>query len=582
MPRRYPLLIVLTLLVLLSCACGIWSQFQPSFNAPFAVTLTDARSVTVQPLSGVPLPSGLRPGDRLDLPAMDFSARYLILPLVNDDALYPGVSHNYQLAVNRGDVRLTVPVTSVDLSVLPSEHFYTRWSAWSFIFNVLVFSVLALILVWRGRERAAAGLALWVIAGGVGIVAGNVHFDGMTGMALVVTSEFLYLLARVGLYLMVDFLVGVSLSPRVLWLWRGSFVLVLVAGFLIQMGGSVFFLIAGWAGLLYPSLQFIWVLSYLIPVAMLFISYRSAPVAERLRLRWMLWSGALWVLAIGIFDIRPFGLLPSNILGNLGQLLAPMGFLYAVLRHRAVDVSVAIDRTLVYGSVTAVVVGILAALNSIVQHAALGTSASLLLQIAVPLALGIVLGQVKNYAGRIVERVFFRKRYLAEKALRRFARHCDGYENSQELLTATAQAIRQKLGVPGVALYLRKDGQYLAAQRAGESVYPDMVKIDDAVFVAARSGLKDIDLSETPGALGSDGHAFPMGAQGVLVCANRPGEHYASDERKLLAYVARQVSAALYSVNMRESLDFVRAVARGVLDPVAAREHAVRLESGWV
>ncbi|MGH8283252.1 MAG: hypothetical protein ACRESE_05345, partial [Gammaproteobacteria bacterium] len=300
------------------------------------------------------------------------------------------------------------------------------------------------------------------------------------------------------------------------------------------------------------------------------------------RLRWMLWSGALWVLAIGIFDLRPFGLLPSNILGNLGQLLAPMGFLYAVLRHRAVDVSVAIDRTLVYGSVTAVVVGILAAVNSIVQHAALGTSASLLLQIIVPLALGIVLGQVKNYAGRIVERVFFRKKYLAEKALRRFAHHCDGYENSQELLTAAAQAIRQKLGVPGVALYLRNDGQYRVAHREGEAIYPETVKIDDAAFAAARSGQKDIDLSEMHGALGADGRAFPMGPQGALVCANRPGEHYAVAEQKLLAYVARQVGVALHNIATQESLDFVRAVARGTIHLDLAREQALRLETGWV
>ncbi|MGH2479748.1 MAG: hypothetical protein ACRDHW_08850, partial [Ktedonobacteraceae bacterium] len=389
----------------------------------------------------------------------------------------------------------------------------------------------------------------------------------------------LYLLARVGLYLMVDFLVGDSLSPRVLWLWRGLFILVLVVGFLIQMGGSVLFLLAGWAGLLYPSLQFIWVLSYLIPVAMLFISYRSAPVAERLRLRWMLWSGALWVLAIGIFDLRPFGLLPSNILGNLGQLLAPIGFLYAVLRHRAVDVSVAIDRTLVYGIVTALVVGILAALNSIVQHAALGTSASLLLQIVVPLALGIVLGQVKSYTGRIVERVFFRKRYLAEKVLRRFARHCGGYENSQELLAATVQAIYQKLGVPGVALYLRKDGQYQAAEQVGEGKYPENVKIDDAAFAAARSGQKDIDLSEIHSALGTDGYVFQMGAQAVMVCTNRPGEHYAADELKLLAYVARQIGMALSAIHARRSQEFVRAVASGVLKPDAVLEQALKLET---
>jgi hypothetical protein len=67
-----------------------------------------------------------------------------------------------------------------------------------------------------------------------------------------------------------------------------------------------------------------------------------------------------------------------------------------------------------------------------------------------------------------------------------------------------------------------------------------------------------------------------------LVCANRPGEHFASDERKLLAYVARQVGATLSSENVRESLRFVRAVARGMLDPAAAREQALRLESKWL
>jgi hypothetical protein len=98
------------------------------------------------------------------------------------------------------------------------------------------------------------------------------------------------------------------------------------------------------------------------------------------------------------------------------------GFLYAVLRHRVVDVSVFIDRTLVYGGMTALVVGILAAVNSLVEHAALGTNASLLVQVIVPLALGIVLSRVRLYLDRIVEQVFFRRKYLAEKALRRFAR----------------------------------------------------------------------------------------------------------------------------------------------------------------
>ena len=160
MSRRYPLLIVLTVLVLAACIAGILSQFRPAFTAPFTATLTDRHGVTIQALPGVLLPSGLEAGDRLDLPAMDFSARYLVLPLVNDDAGYPGVSRSYQLEVYRGNTRFTVPISSVDLLTLSPTRPYAHLSIGSYLFNVLVFAVLALLVLWRGRERAAASLAL--------------------------------------------------------------------------------------------------------------------------------------------------------------------------------------------------------------------------------------------------------------------------------------------------------------------------------------------------------------------------------------------------------------------------------------
>lgn len=575
--HRYPLLIVLSLLVLLACAVGVWSEFTPAFNAPFTATLTDARTVTVQPLAGAALPDGLHPGDRLDLPAMDLSTRFLLLPMVNDDAMYPGVSRNYLLAVRRGEQRLTVPVTSVDLGTLPGVRFYARWTAGSYAFTVLVFTVLALVVLWRGRERTAWGLALWVVAMMCGIVAINVRLDGFTGVPLILASEVLFLLGRIGLYLMVDFLVSGALSVQVRWFWRGLFIAVLAAGAVPQIAGTALYLAAGHAGLLFRPWQAIWVVSFLIPVAMLFLSYRSAPLAERLRLRWMLWSGALWVIGIGIFDLRPFDFLTSNIIGSLGQVLGVVGFLYAVLRHRALDISVALNHTLVYGGVTALVVGVLAGLNTLLEHVALGSGASLLLQIVVPLALGIMLEQMRNYADKLVERVFFRRRYLAARALRRFAHHSRGFESAQELLRETAVIVSQKIGAPTVAVYQRKGGAYVATCQEGSPVYPEKLKADDPAFAAARSGQKNIDLSELHSGLGADGYVFPMGALAVLVCANRPGEHYAADERKLLAHVARQVGSALHSINMQDGLDFVRAVARGTLEPVAAREQALKL-----
>ncbi len=251
------------------------------------------------------------------------------------------------------------------------------------------------------------------------------------------------------------------------------------------------------------------------------------------------------------------------------NLLAMAGFLYAVLRHRVVDVSVLLDRTLVYGAVTALVIGILAAVNSLVQHAALGTSASLLLQVVVPLSLGIVLTRVRTYMDRIVERVFFRKKYLADRGLRRYARLCSRFERSDELMTTAIADIRQYLGARGVAIYERRAEEYICVRQQGEVAYPKHVQIDDTAFVAARADQTDIDLAEFHSALGTDGYVFLMAAHGelqdVLVCANRPGERYPVDERLLLANVAQQMGMALYALCMQAKAKLVDALVQAPL-----------------
>lgn len=57
--------------------------------------------------------------------------------------------------------------------------------------------------------------------------------------------------------------------------------------------------------------------------------------------------------------------------------------------------------------------------------------------------------------------------------------------------------------------------------------------------------------------------------QGVLVCAKRPGEHYAADERKLLAYVAHQVGSTLYVLRMQAKLKLVDTLASGGMTSLA-------------
>ncbi|MHB8405196.1 MAG: hypothetical protein ACYDCJ_07225 [Gammaproteobacteria bacterium] len=578
MTHRYPLKILISLVVVAACAFGCYQRIVLGYSLPFIAETIDAHSVAIRRLPYYPLPTGLQSGDKLDLQAMSMRARYAVMPhQYFPTAIGLPAGQVYQLSVNRDHMAaFSIPVAA---EVAPVSPFIRQLFRWISVVTFVLLSGMVMLVIWRGRGRAAAGFTLWLLGALCGSALEILHQDVFPGIAFMLVSNICSLLSNVGLYCLVESTVGATQSLRERWLWRGLFIAVLATGSLTsQIIGPVIFVTMGWTGLVMRPFQILWVISFLVPILMLFMSYRSVGTEPRLKLKWMLWSGVLWVFAILENYSKVAGIAIALIAGGVLYLLAMLGFLYAVLRHRAVDVSIFIDHTLVYGSVTALVVGILAVTNSLVQHAALGTGASLLVQIIVPLALGIVLGQVRNFANKFVERVFFRRKYLAGKALRHFARHCGGYENAEELLNATAQIICQKLAVPGLVVYVRNGNQYIL-QRSGEAVYPETIKADDTVFAAARSGATSMDLSQIHSLLGADGYVFKMGAQAVMVCANRPGEHYASDERKLLAYVARQVGAALNSINVRESLDFVRAVASGKLGLAAAREQAAKLES---
>lgn len=561
MRYRYPLLVILSILVLVAGSYGSYRAFRPS-GFPFTVKVVSAHVAVIEPIAGMPMPATLQAGDQIDLPAMDAASRIAITIAANSYGQLLPVGHTYQLVMQQPHASVTVPVVTV----------YTNNGTGSWIsslsLGVLMWlmSVVALMLLWRGRGRAAAGMTLWSIAWMTGIALEIAPLDGVEGLTVMVIAYFCILTSRIGFYVMFEAMLKGVFRSRVLLVWRLAFAVqwlvalwwILASNLVFPLGGSAKFLIPGWGSLLGVS--------YLVPLVMLYSGYHAVDAHARQRLRWMLWGGTLWVISAFGSDVITFASFSWNLVWTAGLMLGTCCFVYAVLRHRVVNVSVFIDRTLVYGGLTAIVVGILAAVNSLVQHAALGSSASLLLQIIVPLALGIVLGQARNYAGKFVERIFFRKRFLAEKALRGFARRSGGYEKANDLLAATVLEVHGQLNAPAVAVYVRNGEQYICANHAGESLYPREIHAADPTFAAARSGVKDVDLSELSSGLGTSGHAFPMrapgGMQGVLVCANRPGEQYATDERKLLVHVARQLGLVLHTLILQEQIQRLEAQSK--------------------
>ncbi|MGH8403005.1 MAG: hypothetical protein ACRESO_06335, partial [Gammaproteobacteria bacterium] len=153
-----------TFISILLVACGIWTTWG-SFNAhnlPFSLSVVDAQTALVHPNPGIPLPPGIHAGDRVDLQALHPSTRAAIA-IYDMQGTLPA-SQTYPFVIRRGEMRVTVPVTTV-LVALSQRAFI---SSWIFLVNNLLLSVLGLLVLWRGRNKAAGYMVAWLVLVPVG------------------------------------------------------------------------------------------------------------------------------------------------------------------------------------------------------------------------------------------------------------------------------------------------------------------------------------------------------------------------------------------------------------------------------
>lgn len=547
MHRRHVLLTLLTVLVVLP---GVYFTFGASYSGlPLSIQILDAHTAIVEPVPTITLPPALHAGDLIDLAALPRATR-IAIAMTNGLSTLPA-RRTYIFMIRRGGTDVPVSIKTVRwnaaASVLP-----LYWTTRGF---GLLLAAIALLAVWRGRDRAAAGLALWAVAFLTAYDAAfvrNSWLDGLVGFSLLLGEMGLILLARAGFYVMAESMAGGALtSPARTW-WRATFLVLLGLAAIQSMGGPLAFVVTGWAELMRPVYGVALTAPYLVPVALLFVSYRRTPAAHRLRLRWMLGSSVVLVAGIFLSNTEFLGFLASVIISRFMFAMAMAGFLYAVLRHRIVDLAFILNRALVYAITSSFLLGLLALLESLIERMALGRSAGLILELAVPVGLGAALSTVHGQIENIVEQYVFRRQYREETALRNFARECAFVTQPECLLDLTVEQIGTHTGAPWVALYEHTEEGYVRIRQRGSHDLPSDVNIDDLAFVKLRAHDSEVDLSNTPSSLGREGYAFPMRARGhllgVVVVGPRSGEHYPADERELFAHVAHEAGAALFAL----------------------------------
>ena len=542
----------------------------PGANFPVHLVHVRADRYRVEPRDGLALPTGLDAGDVIPIAQLTPALR---LVLLRDRDVPPGTIIHVPL--ERSGRRLQVTLQPRLDSVPP-------FARVQFTLFLTVMLAITLLTLWRGRDWAAWALSAMFFT--VLLRKGLIELPaGLSWLMLLHQAHALtgLLIEMPALFILSDALAGGSLQPRHRRAARigcVTLIVLMVISFelrdlpLILAGASVLPVVA-------HVLPVFALVLFGLTLLVLISGYRRAKHQERLRIRWVLWSttllGVTSIVFVVLSDARHPYLFQALV---VAQGMSLVGYLYAVLRTRLIDVGFVIDRALVFGLLTALVFGTFSILEETLHQFAVGDRFGWALQALAALILAVALSPLHRRLESWIEQAFFRAQRLALLALERFARECPFVEREAHLLEMAIERLQGQCGT--VALYERSATCYRRRAASDES-WPAQVDADDPVFVALRATHEPVALAAQANRVGTEGIALPMTVAesllGALVCRPRDGEQFAPEVREALANVAHHLGMALTGLRHREHARLVADVAAGRIDPDAARRRAMSL-----
>jgi hypothetical protein len=214
----------------------------------------------------------------------------------------------------------------------------------------------------------------------------------------------------------------------------------------------------------------------------------------RQRFSWLLGSFALmwsvsyltWLEDMFNAEIQPW-LGPLSVVGSL---LALFGLTYAILRHRVLDMGLALNRSLVFTVVGAVLLGGFHFLNVLTGRLLNFDDPAKAGLLSAVLAALVVLAypKVKPRAEWLVDRLFFRQWVAREADLARFAADARGYTEATTLGRALVVALDRFTSGAGAALYVRNSDGSFSCQPGATIEAPEVLAADESLAVALRAG----------------------------------------------------------------------------------------------
>jgi hypothetical protein len=398
------------------------------------------------------------------------------------------VTHRRMLAVGLvGTAGILVIVgvsASLAIPARPSDN-AGAWTSLSFVTTVVAFSVVGgLIAVRRpgnpiGWLLATIGLLFAVVVACSlvtvwGLRTGNISKDVAEWIG-VGPNVWVIALGLIGTQLPLRLPDGRLPSARWRWFSRASTVLIAVTlvgmaatpGRVEDEPGTANPLGAAWARPLSAGI-FLLFAGFVVTIVGLFRRYRRADELDRAQLRWIAFGGGLFLVVflgtlplpgiLGLAD-KSTG---ANLITTMSQVTfgaLPVAIGFAILRHRLYDLDVVVNRTLVYGALTATLAVTYLASVLLLQLLLNGATGDSGLAVAVStLAVAAAFRPARARIQEGVDRRFFRRKYDAAQTLERFGAQLRDEVDLRALTAELSAVVGETLQPAHLSIWLRAPG----------------------------------------------------------------------------------------------------------------------------
>jgi hypothetical protein len=200
----------------------------------------------------------------------------------------------------------------------------------------------------------------------------------------------------------------------------------------------------------------VFVVCALSSVAAIIVRYVTSRDIQRQQIKWFAFGVAVMVaILVPSIIIIPQENTLSNITFAVGIIMLPLGAGIGVLRYRLFDIDVIINRTLVYGLLTAILAGVYF-VGVVGVQTLLRVSNSPFIIVITTLLIAALFQPLRRSLQRFIDQRFYRARYDARKTLDRFGASLRSEVELAQLTDHLLQTVEQTMRPAHVSLWLRE------------------------------------------------------------------------------------------------------------------------------